>query len=160
MSVIAYAVSYEEFEELGECPSFINQQQAFTEYQVKEPEEIDLDGLKELFEDSICNQVVVEVVDCTNSSGNGEAIGVINGDERESIVISPCSNEDIGDYKWLPNMLDEHGVLQCSESGNNVNATTPVEDYYSGTMALKRIYQEKTNIYGQTYCRYWFDRGK
>ena len=222
-------------EEIGECPSFIDQPQDFTEYEVKQnlqlrqllgdeysdflmstyhspiPSEWNfkiylqyisnssaLDELKHLFEDpedvvtssedqgvllgqsdgeeyiavghvgNISEDLGQNTVDNVEAaedspdynSSNGEVIGVISGYESEPIVIIPCSNEDVRDYKWLPNMLDEHGVLQCSESGNNMNATTPVEDYYSDTMALKMIYQEKTNIYGQTYCRYWFDRGK
>ena len=49
----------------------------------KEPEEINLEGLKELFEDSICNKVAVEVVDSDDRAVCADEL-LCNGDSADS----------------------------------------------------------------------------
>ena len=127
----------------------------------KEPEEINLEGLKELFEDSICNKVAVEVVDSDDMAVCAEEL-LCNGniaDSNEDIVIIPAI-EDVRDHKWLLNLDCTAVNLLGKKLGADVKECEKPMNNYSDQMAFKRIHLENTNIYGQKYCRYWFDRGK
>ena len=116
----------------------------------KEPEEIELDGLEELFEDSICNKVAIVGVDRDDSDMAVSADEhLCNGDmaeSKEDIVIIPATCTTV-------NLLGKKLGADVKENEVSMNN-------YSGTVASHRIYNETINIYGQKYWRFWFDRGK
>ena len=114
----------------------------------KEPEEIELDGLEELFEDSICNKVAIIVVDGDDRAVSADEL-LCDGDmaeSKEDIVIIPATCTAV-------NLLGKKLGADVKENEVSMNN-------YSGTVASHRIYNETINIYGQKYWRFWFDRGK
>ena len=199
------------YEDIGECPSFIDQPQAFAEYQIKEhlitkhlldgeedsyeychflvatyhsptpsdwtykiylqylmnssaldhvhvlfkePEEIDLDGLKELFEDSICNEVAVEVVDSDDKAFCADKL-LCNGEFDDSVI-----SEDWRDDKSLSIVPYASGDLQGNASGTKMINYAIIDDYYRAAVALGRIITQIMDYNEREYIRFLYDRGR
>ena len=128
----------------------------------KEPEEINLEDLKELFEDSVCNTDAVEWVDRDDQVVCADEL-LCNGDiadSKKDIVIIPCGNEDVMDGKLLPSLSYAPGVLHGSKSGLYMNTTEPIVKYYSEETSLIRSNMDIVDNNEREYFRFLHDRGR
>ena len=113
----------------------------------KEPEEINLEGLKELFEDSICNKVAVEVVDCKEMT---VCVQELQGSsDIEFGYSNSCDSGDIVLSYGLASKLN--GIMIVS---------AVIQDYYRAAVSLSRIITQIMDYNEREYIRFLYDRGR